>query len=280
MKFEDCDLSSVTIESTWKEAKKTTQEMAMGTDQQNLKEIGTDPMKFPEKETQTDERTKNDRGDIRGKIEEKIHTHSSGVCPQSAAFSSTGILAVGNANGDVIIAQGESLLSTNKIHSLSVSYLCWTTSTTLITTSLDGSITQSNLKGNRLEIIKTKSLSVSDLPSKHRKASSSSKALLDVRLFNGATQCSVSPQDGATRIHSIDGTLLDAVRIEAQMFETMNGNLLILSDRETLVFYNVDEKKEVYREKLATQALAANSQDEIFLIDAKNNILCFKVARK
>ncbi|KAK6050639.1 hypothetical protein COOONC_11856 [Cooperia oncophora] len=143
------------------------------------------------------------------------------VCPSASSWSSQGMLAVGDVAGDVHLVVNNTVLSTIKVHSQAVSALDWISHSQLVSCGTDGHIAVLQLKGTSLEVDKSLRLSVTDLPRKIRKSSSSAKSLSIVAMSRSGADACIASETGGLWIVSLPDLRPKTVVSEPQAVQSI-----------------------------------------------------------
>ncbi|VDP39796.1 unnamed protein product [Heligmosomoides polygyrus] len=227
------------------------------------------------------------------------------------------VMAVGDVAGDVHLVFGDTVLSTIKVHSQAVSSLDWTPHSQLVSCGTDGHIAVLQLKGTSLEIGKSLRLSVSDLPRRIRKSSSSAKSLSIVAMSRfGEDLCVASetgglwlvsmpdlrlktiasePQaiqsvlylpplialcgdDESTALLLNDGSFVDALPIAGVHQCKVDNELLVLADGTRMLIYDVTTRTVMFDEKRPTQSMSVSPQGDLVVLN-ENELVTFRLMK-
>ncbi|VDM93001.1 unnamed protein product [Onchocerca ochengi] len=115
-------------------------------------------------------------------------------CPTILRYGPQGLIAIGLITGQILIILNGEIISTNEVHTLSVTSFEWLfPSQQIVSVSLDGQIIISNLKSTILEAKHSKLITTLNLPRNIRKSNASGKyigltslCVVKERLFIGS----------------------------------------------------------------------------------------------
>ncbi|MFH4978445.1 hypothetical protein AB6A40_005154 [Gnathostoma spinigerum] len=93
------------------------------------------------------------------------------TCPTVVRFGAEGLIAIGTVIGQICIVKDGELISSNEVHTLSVTAIEWLSSKSLVSTSLDGRIVVCSLKSTfTLRKERFHTFTVTNLPRKLRRS--------------------------------------------------------------------------------------------------------------
>uniref|UniRef100_A0A1I7X1X6 C2H2-type domain-containing protein n=1 Tax=Heterorhabditis bacteriophora TaxID=37862 RepID=A0A1I7X1X6_HETBA len=275
----DVTLQSMLVKSKWRK-KAEFSEMSVMTDPTSTKDIGTDSL---EKKSVSIGTEKEKMSDVTGGVTLQNETLLMMESMMHESIKTWHLFDCLESFHTPNLVQLQPIRTTTValIHALAVTALEWISMSQLISCSSDGHIVLSQLKGTTLEKVNSVRLSVSDLPRKIRKSSSSSK-LLAVVSFNrsGSEMCIASETGGLwtlilpdLRIKSIvsepqaverllyipplivvssgeepvkiittEGMFVDTIPLEATFLAKMK-NFIFASDESRLIVYDITQRK-------------------------------------
>ncbi|KAK5973907.1 hypothetical protein GCK32_001821 [Trichostrongylus colubriformis] len=239
------------------------------------------------------------------------------VCPSASAWSSQGMLAVGDVAGDVHLIINDAVLGTLKVHSQAVSALDWISQSQIVSCGADGLITIIHLKGTSLEVDKSLRLAVTDLPRKIRKSSSSAKSLSVVAMSRSGAEVCIASETGGLWIVSIpdlrlktivnepqavqsilylssfvvlcgdpesttlllnDGSFADTLPIGAMHQCKVDEELLVIADGTQILIYDVSTRSVMLNEKRPMRSMNVSPQGDLIILN-DNELVTYRLMK-
>ncbi|CAI4229878.1 unnamed protein product [Auanema sp. JU1783] len=173
----------------------------------------------------------------------KITSFPQAVCSTYSAWSTQGILAVGNISGEILMYSTEKLITVNSKQSHAITSLNWYSASRLISCNNDGQVAIWVLKGSELELEQSVNLSVVNLPRKIRKASASNKSLAIAAMDRNKNELYVASETGGLWLISLPELQIKSIPSEPRGIQLLcyaSQLLAIVDDFSNVTLISAD----------------------------------------
>ncbi|WKX88487.1 hypothetical protein Q1695_008267 [Nippostrongylus brasiliensis] len=247
----------------------------------------------------------------------RVATIPLAVCPSCSAWSGQGMLVVGDVAGDIHLIIADAAVSVLKAHSQSVTDIEWISQSQLVSCGTDGQVALLKLKGTTLEVEKSLRLSVTDLPRKIRRSSTSTKSVSIVAMSRCRDEICIASETGGLwlvsvpdlrlrpivsepqAVHSVlylspfiavcgddesttlvlnDGSFVDTLPIGAVHLCKIDDELMVLADGSQLLIYDTTIKAVVLDEKRPMRSMNASSRGDLLVL-SENELTTYRLMR-